>query len=53
MRRTGPEGPESERTRDDTDVGWGERFDRADGSPDRDDADRRLLEERPPHHDRP
>lgn len=39
-----PEGPEQ--TRDDTDEGWGEpRYD------DRGD-DRRLLEERPPHHDR-
>ena len=33
-----------DQTADDTDVGWGERP--ADG----DDALRRLLEERPPHH---
>lgn len=32
-----------DQTRDDTDVGWGERADR------RRDADERLLAERPPH----
>ena len=51
MERTGPGEPEAEQTRDDTDLGWGDRYDDA---ADRErDADRRLLEERPPHHDRP
>ena len=53
-----------EQTRDDTDEGWGEApYDprsrdglRGDGGADGahgDDRDRWLLEERPPHHDRP
>lgn len=46
---TGPDGPESEQSRDDTDVGWGAD----DGGGPADDDDRRLVEERPPHHDRP
>ena len=48
-----------EQTRDDTDEGWGEapydargRAGLRDGD-DGDDGDRWLLEERPPHHDRP
>ena len=54
VRRTGPEGPETEQTRDDTDVGWGGRYDEGGGDEGGgDEADRHLLEERPPHHDRP
>lgn len=33
-----------DQSRDDTDAGWGEH--------DQSDDDQRLLEERPPHHDR-
>lgn len=48
MRGSGPAEPDDEQTRDDTDAGWGEPW----GDAERE-ADRRLLEERPPHHDRP
>jgi hypothetical protein len=51
VRRTGPDGSETEQALDDTDVGWGGPYDESVGAGDED--DRRLLEERPPHHDRP
>ena len=54
MRSAGREGPETEQTRDDTDVGWGGPYDGGAGDEGGgDEGDRRLLEERPPHHDRP
>jgi hypothetical protein len=45
MTATGPESGLPEQTRDDTDVGWG------DERPSDDDDVRRLLDERPPHHE--
>jgi hypothetical protein len=42
---TAPDEPLPDQTRDDTDIGWGE-------PPTDDDENlRRLLEERPPHHE--
>jgi hypothetical protein len=46
------EEPEHERARDDSDEGWGDAAverDLADPAS----ADRHLVEDRPPHHDRP
>ena len=44
----------TEQSGDDLDVGWGERPADHEGSrdPAPDSDDRRLLDERPPHHDR-
>lgn len=44
--------PAPEQSRDDTDEGWGDWREAPVGDGDPDAADRHLLRERPPHHDR-